>query len=763
MLPETIIPDRLPIGIESVITKAARPEFFSFYRKWYTPERITLVVVGSIKPHQIIPLIENYLGTLPVNKNPSEDPFLPPVNNAKPLSISFHPEKDAESTGVSIINVTDFPYTGDNIARVRDGLTLSLTGMMANRRLEIAKNKADAPFVQGNLTISHLLNKYTIASIDFDCYPAKWEETLTFSEQFLRELLQSGFKQNELQEAKANIMMAIKASLEQSPTRKSENLADQYLALTKLGKVITSPEQDSALTEKILPGISTEDCLKILQQYFPHNGRKIFVSGNLDLEYPETQILEVYNNSLDTKVTSKSTTIAQEFAYKSSNTEGFIESRKKIEDLDIEQVIFKNNVRLNLKKTDFDAQQINIAIRFGAGLLEYQKDKPYLDRISPDTFLIGGLGKHSYDDIISLTAGKLINVNFDILPDSFLLSGKTNQEYLLEELELLQAYVTDPAYRPEGIRAAQKPIDQVYKKAISTPEGVFGDKVSKYLSCNDPRLGLPEKEILLSYTNDDIKNWLTKPLNSGYMEMTIVGDIDIEQTIKEVARTFGNLPDRLPSKFSYAEERQLKFPKLSPEQAFTVESDLQKAIFGIFWPTDDIWNISQTRKLNILTSILGDRLRIQLRNQMGQIYTPMCDNSPSDTFKNYGYLAIQSFCAPDQTDALIEASLAIVKEVYDKGVTEDEFMRAINPVRSALKLSERNNAYWLNTVIMSSQEQPQRLDWARSRSQEFNNMTVADINAVAKKFLNNEKAIIIKVEPTTQITTNTDHLAHNIP
>jgi zinc protease len=45
--PDTLLPKRLPIGLNSVIEGAPREEFVDFYNTWYRPEKITVIAVGD--------------------------------------------------------------------------------------------------------------------------------------------------------------------------------------------------------------------------------------------------------------------------------------------------------------------------------------------------------------------------------------------------------------------------------------------------------------------------------------------------------------------------------------------------------------------------------------------------------------------------------------------------------------------------------------------------------------------------------------------
>ena len=54
----TRIGQRLPIGLEKVISGAPRALLEEYYRTWYRPERTVLMIVGDAAPEPYLPLIE---------------------------------------------------------------------------------------------------------------------------------------------------------------------------------------------------------------------------------------------------------------------------------------------------------------------------------------------------------------------------------------------------------------------------------------------------------------------------------------------------------------------------------------------------------------------------------------------------------------------------------------------------------------------------------------------------------------------------------
>jgi zinc protease len=103
-------------------------------------------------------------------------------------------------------------------------------------------------------------------------------------------------------------------------------------------------------------------------------------------------------------VTAPTDNAQDKFAYTHFGTPSAVKENKTAT-LDVVQIRFGNNVRLNLKRTPFEANTILVGIRFGGGRLDVPADKPGLKILADNAFVAGGLGKHSFDDLSRITAG----------------------------------------------------------------------------------------------------------------------------------------------------------------------------------------------------------------------------------------------------------------------------------------------------------------------------------------------------------------------
>eukprot|EP01031_Cornospumella_fuschlensis_P012150 gene12150-14853_t len=202
-------------------------------------------------------------------------------------------------------------------------------------------------------------------------------------------------------------------------------------------------------------------------------------------------ITAAYEKSRSTPVAAPAAEKAAAWAYTNFGPAGKVVKRETVADLGIELVTFANGVRLNLKKTDFEAGRIRLNARVGNGSITEPANQRGLAALAGATFGAGGLGQHSTDDLRRIFAGKNAGSQFRIGPDAFGFSGGTTRDDLLLCLQLMTAQITDAGWRPEAYRQAQKGLEQMYLGFAHTANGPLALEVANLLASGDPRFGTP--------------------------------------------------------------------------------------------------------------------------------------------------------------------------------------------------------------------------------------------------------------------------------
>ncbi|MGY8718953.1 MAG: M16 family metallopeptidase, partial [Verrucomicrobiia bacterium] len=197
----------------------------------------------------------------------------------------------------------------------------------------------------------------------------------------------------------------------------------------------------------------------------------------------------------------------------------------------------------------------------------------------------------------------------------------------------------------------------------------------------------------------------------------------------------------------YANRRDVSFPAKPFDKEYRVPTEIPKAIVSLHWPTDDGMEVHTDRRLRVLGNILGDRLRLKIREELGDSYSPNAGSSTSGTYPGYGSIQASVTVDPEQTKRVAKVVRELADELARKGTNEDELKRAIQPILTGLRESERTNGYWLGAVLRQAQEQPQRLDWARSRYDDNEAITIEEINDLADQYLRDKQAFQIISRP----------------
>ena len=752
MLKGTRVPERLPIGLEDVIEKSNRDPFVEFYNTWYRPEKMVVIVVGDIDAASIEKqIVEGFSGIAPRSPEPpAVDLGKVPVFTG--LKVLYHGEPEAPNTNVVIATAVPYVEEPDTAAIRMKYLPRMLAFDILNLRLEILSKQENAPFIRADASVEDSFHLYRQTEINVACKAEQWADALGVADREMRRAYEYGFTADELKQVVSNFRNALEQADKTASTRRSDELAGDLAQSLVDREVFTSPADDLSLYGPALAKVTLEDCVAAYRQAWSSPGRFVFVSGNAKIvgvaNAANAVVAATYNRARAVPIKAPDARASVTWGYSDFGPAGKVASRTHVDDLDFTEVVFENGVRLNVKKTDFEANTIHVGARLGTGMLtEPASTKPGLSRFSALTFSAGGLGKHGEDDLQQVLAGKTVGVLFSSTTDAFLFEGGTNKDDLALEFQLLTASITDPGYRPEALRQARKRIDAAYISFAHTERGPMNLKVPRLLASGDPRCGLPSRDEMMARNMDEVKAWLAPQLASGPLEVSVIGDLDIDTVIADASRTLGTLPKRDP-KPSLDDLKKVSYPSKPFTWDYSIDSEIPKGLVAVYWPTSDGTDVHRARRLNILGDVLGDRLRVKIREQLGSTYSPNVGSFASDIFPGYGYLEAAVIVDPAKVKQIQDVVIAVAGDMNANGVTQDELDRAKNPKLTALRESERTNTYWM-TVLLRAQERPEVLDWARSRKADFESVSKAEIDALARAFLAPDRASRVIVRPYT--------------
>lgn len=747
LLPDSRLTVRFPIGITEVIESAERDLFVDFYTRFYTPQRMTLIVVGDIDVGVMEEKVRRYFVGLKAPENSGEDLELGPVRIAEGLEASVFSDPELPDTEVSLTLLRpyqDRPDTKqDRIAR----LPLSLAHAMLSRRFERLSREEGSPIASGRASHSSMVRHIEYGSIDITAVDDRWEEVVPLIEQEFRRVMLHGFEFGELSEAKANVLNAAQQAVSQKPTRRSDGLASMIARTVHLDSVYSSPETNLEILEAALANIDTEATAEAFRKFWDAPGYHLILTTKLAVENAPLELARLFEESRGVIVEPPAARAIPIFAYDDFGVAGGISSRKRIDDLGITQLVLSNNVRVNLKVTEFERGRIRLLARFGLGKLSQPEGTPMLDAFASSVFNGGGLGLHAVDDLRRILAGRTVGTTLEIGEDAFSLGGVTTPDDLILQLRLMCAALTDPGWRNEGLWDFQRAIPSIYQQLRHTTSGPL-QEMNAWLHGGDFRHRIAPRDQLSTYTIADARKWIDPELANAYLELSVVGDFDEEVMVTELLATFGALPKRASAAADPGDRRRIAFPVAPTEIEFNYQSKVPQGMAIAIWqapgPRD---GIPAFRRLNILGAIYGDRLRKEIREKLGASYSPNAGADGSEAYDDIGFIMGQSISNPEDLDFLLGSMVELADDLAVHGASQDELDRALNPILGQLERTLRDNSYWLGTVMSRCQLEPERLDLTRNRDADYRAITLDEINALAAAHLARNRALQVRIRP----------------
>lgn len=734
---------RVPIGKVDVIKNAPASLVRAFYEANYRPDRATLIVVGDIDPAAVEGQIKTLFGAWRPEGSPTAAPDLGQVEK-RGLTV-----REVRVPGASTDSVIGWarPYDGAPDTKAKEiRATIENLGLaVLNRRLARLAQSDHPPFLSASASFENLFDSAKIAVVDATSQPAEWQGAMTAADHEVRQLVAFGVSRAELDREIADMRSALQSAAAGAATRPTPSLADELVRTVDENEVFTPPAGDLKVFDDAVKGLTPERVNAALKDIFSGSGPLVELASPDPVVGGEATVRQVFEAAAAAPLTAPTAEASVVWPYTQFGPKGVVTSRREIRDLGVTQVTFANGVALNVKTTAFRKDQILVSVDVGDGRLGLPADHS-LAIWSTGALIGGGFGEISYEDSQRALAGKLAGVIFGMADTAFTFKGATRPQDLPTELQMIAAYTSDPGYRPDPFERLRAAYLAQLPQIEATPGGVFQRDSGGLWTRNDPRFGFPSREELQNAKPSDLKALVGGALAHGRLEVTLVGDITVDQAIAVTADTLGALPKRETTPPDAARVPPVRFPAATPEPIVLYDTGrADQAVAVVAWPTTDFYaNMRASRAAMLAGEVLQDRLIEKVRVAQGATYSPETSVDLSQVFPGYGVAFAEVEMPPALIPGFFDAVKTITQDLADKGVSADDITRARNPRMAGLHRSQLTNEYWL-TDLDGSQGDPRRLDLIRTTFPDYEKVTPADIQAAAKQWFRADKAWELEV------------------
>ena len=735
---------RPPMGDLGFIRRASAADLRDFYARHYRPERALLVIAGDLPLDALEARIQStFADWRPAGRARPPSAFDKP--GTRGLSVALVSEPGLQEL-LSVAWVQPLDTRPETVARRREA-HLRLVGFtVLNRRLGKLARQADTSFIAAQVGRDIVLGGGVVAMLTVRPKDGAWQKGLADAEQELRRALVHGLQQSEVEREALEQRSPFLLMSANADTRSNVDVSQGILDAVAAGGVPTDPQSDLALFTGHTADIKAEEVTRILRATFSGAGPLLHVASARAIDGGTEAVRSAYRASVKTAVAPPPKDAIKSFTYRDFGPAGAVASRRFQPDIGVTQVVFANGVMLNVKPTDFEKDRVSVVARMPGGNAAMPQGKRGLAWIMPFAFVEGGLGQLEMGELEQTEPGHFAGINLDVSDDTFQLFGDTVRRDVQLQLQVLAAFATDPAYRADGLRRLQATASGQYQQQLSKPLGVLNRLLPGMVRSGDDRWTAPMPEDLQALTMDDVRAAIGPSLARAPIEVTIVGDVGVDEAIDATARTFGALARRMPT-FRSGLLGAAPFPARGQSLRYSHAGRRDQAAVVSIWPGPGRFpNTRQEKAVAVLSEIIQLRLIDEVREAQGGTYTPFGRAFSSGGADGFGYIFAGVEPKPEMADRFFETLGEITRELREAEVSRDLLDRARRPLLYQLHAAQTTNEYWIE-ALRDAQTDPKTLARARSEVDEVASVTAADVKRAAERFLDDRRRIDIRVLP----------------
>ncbi len=720
------------------IAAVDRDALRDFYARWYRPDNVVIVAAGDFDPTAMADLIADRFGDWAPATTPLPTIALGEMHNhPNTRAVLVH---NSEVVGVQgeLTLVLPRPEQ-DTLQQRRADLARHLAVSALQRRHTAIARAQPGVFGRLGVTLSNPTPFNAELTFTGSERATEWQHlSRTLIDEY-RRFRQHGLLPGELEVPLRNQLKAAEFTVRANATRPASNIADA-LAGRILWRVIpTAPEFDRDFLQQTVAELDEAACVEALRPFFADGFPILFLITGEETLVGEDNVAEFLNSTLDDEVPPPVVPEIPEFPYTDFGPAGEIARRTHDPSLDVHMVEFANGIKLNLKHTDFQADTVYLTARIDSGGRLAQPDTSLgIDQIAAGSLLEGGLGKLGPQELQAALAGRFASLSFSVGEDTFEFRGSADSHEVALMLQMLTAYITDPEVRPEAVTTAKQNYHNRVGEAFRDPHAALSLRGTWDLFNEDNRFGFFAPQHINRLDPISVRAWLLAGFNEAPIEIGLVGDLDVEDTIAQVAATLGTLPPRQPARFQVP----ARLRRTPVTRALNVQTTESQIAVMLSWHAAHLETARRRRTLEILSWVLRNMLFSDVREKLGIIYDPGASHWVSHAVKGEGFLSAHYTVRNTDLKRAVVETQKIINRLVKKGLPKGALERAREPLLQLVPQQLESNDYWLKHVVSQAQTNPEALIMPHTRESDLASITEEEVEAMAKEVLHFDRTIL---------------------
>ncbi len=732
--------ERLTIGKKEILETCPHDAVRRFYRDWYRPDLMAVIVVGDIDPAKIEKTIKERFAKL-ANPKKERERKLYPVPGHDGTLVSTATDPEATSTRVSVYY--KLPKEGNTtVADYRRHLVEQLYHQMVSARLDELRQRPDPPFLfaySGSGSFVRTKDVVFQSATVEENGLARGLDTLLVE---LARVDKHGFNESELERVKREMLRYYEQAYKERDKEESDRFTYEVMSHFLEGDSMPGIEVELGLVKRFFPTIKVDEVNRLAQGWVGDKNRVILVNApaKVAASLPdEAGLRGIFQAAQAKPVDPWVDRVRQEALVSNPPKPGTIAEEKAIPEIGVTRWKLSNGVVVFLKTTDFKNDQVVLAAFSPGGSSLVPDDRYVSASFAGQVLAEGGLGQFDKVELTKALAGKIANVYGYVGELEEGMRGEASPQDLETLFQLIYLNFTAPRPDPKAFEAWKARSKASIENRLARPETVFGDKMQVTMSQGHFRRRPMSPEIL---NEIDLKAaeevWRDRFKDAGDFTFGIVGAFKADEIKPLVLQYLGGLPAsgraetwkdvgvRPPSGVVNVEVKKGIEPKSQVRMTFTGPAK---------------WTREDAHLMQALGSALRIRLREVLREDLGGVYgVGAYGGIGRRPVEQYSF-SVSFGCAPERVAELQKAVFDVLDAAKKDGFSDEIVGKVKEQEIRERETALKENYFWLGEILEAADygEDPREV---LKYDELVRKVTSAALRDTATKYLNRERMVI---------------------
>jgi zinc protease len=698
------------------------------------------VAVGDFDPDRVEALIRRHFEPIPAAESPRERrSFQVPSHDETLFSRITDPELSRTTVAVH------YKHPAQPQGRYGDyrrSLVQSLYHGMLNARLDEVGQEADPPFLFAHSGMGGFVRSASVfsqqAAVRDGGVIRGLEALLTEVERIDRH----GFTAGELERAKANILRSYEQAYKERDKLDSGALAAELVRSFLHGEAVPGIEAELELVRRFLPTIDLEEVNRQARRWITEENRVIVVTGPEKEEAPlptEEELLAAFEAAEAREVKPYVDRVRDAPLLAEEPTPGEIVAESEIPELGVTEWRLSNGVRVVMKPTDFQNDQVLLSA-WSPGGHSLVADEDYPTAVLAASIVgEGGLGAFDRIELGKALAGKVATAQAFISELEEGLSGFASPADLEILFQLVHLRFTAPRIDREAFGALISKLRILVKNRDSRPQTVFNDRMTEILSQGHPRRRPMSEEMLAQVDADKaLEIYRDRFADASDFTFVLAGNFDPEELREPVRRYLASLPatGRGESWRDVGVRRPQGVERFEVEKGLEPKSRVSLRFFG-----DAEWSREAQHRIASLGQLFQIRLREILREEMGGTYGASVGGSIATRPVERYSVSVGFGCAPEEVEPLTAAVFEEIERLRAEPVDESYVHKLQEIQRRQRETDLEKNSFWvaaLETYYSLGLDPRLLLDHDRLVA----GLTAEELRRAARRYLDEDRYVL---------------------